>query len=90
MFWLWSQNGGDLFCVFSDIGGYSQWGSWGLLETQNQPINISYKYQVWASSITFSFLFFTYFSFKQAVEEMIQMYNQQNKPQTQYTKIQIN
>lgn len=45
MFWLWSQSGGELFCVYSDIGEYSEWGSWGLLETQDQPLNISYKYQ---------------------------------------------
>lgn len=26
------QGGGDLFCVFSSIGTWSKWGSWGLLE----------------------------------------------------------
>jgi hypothetical protein len=24
--------GGDLCCIFSSIGGFSKWGSWGLLE----------------------------------------------------------
>eukprot|EP00026_Physarum_polycephalum_P001515 Phypoly_transcript_01517.p1 GENE.Phypoly_transcript_01517~~Phypoly_transcript_01517.p1 ORF type:complete len:874 (+),score=121.95 Phypoly_transcript_01517:652-3273(+) len=45
MYWLWVQNGGTLFNFFSDIGGYSKWGSWGLLEVVNQDTSISYKYQ---------------------------------------------
>lgn len=28
----WKQAGGELCCLFSSIGGYSKWGSWGLLE----------------------------------------------------------
>ena len=28
----WNAAGGDLFCVFSSMGRYSKWGSWGLLE----------------------------------------------------------
>lgn len=28
----WQQAGGELCCLFSSIGGYSKWGSWGLLE----------------------------------------------------------
>jgi hypothetical protein len=28
----WKENGGDLFCVFASVGGWSKWGSWGLAE----------------------------------------------------------
>jgi hypothetical protein len=28
----WKENGGDLFCVFSSVGTWSKWGSWGLAE----------------------------------------------------------
>lgn len=28
----WKKEGGDLFCVFSSVGTWSKWGSWGLLE----------------------------------------------------------
>jgi hypothetical protein len=28
----WRATGGDLFCVFSSIGRWSKWGSWGLAE----------------------------------------------------------
>lgn len=28
----WKEAGGDLFCVFSSVGGWSKWGSWGLAE----------------------------------------------------------
>ena len=28
----WKAAGGELCCLFSSIGGYSKWGSWGLLE----------------------------------------------------------
>ncbi len=31
----WNRNGGELFCVFSSVGGWSKWGSWGLLEHQD-------------------------------------------------------
>jgi hypothetical protein len=28
----WQEAGGGLFCVFSSMGRYSKWGSWGVLE----------------------------------------------------------
>jgi len=28
----WRDAGGDLFCIFSSVGGWSKWGSWGLAE----------------------------------------------------------
>jgi hypothetical protein len=28
----WKEAGGGLFCVFSSMGRYSKWGSWGVLE----------------------------------------------------------
>lgn len=28
----WRAAGGELCCLFSSVGGYSKWGSWGLLE----------------------------------------------------------
>ncbi len=31
----WRDSGGDLFCNFSSVGMWSKWGSWGLLENQN-------------------------------------------------------
>lgn len=31
----WNRNGGDLFCNFSSVGTWSKWGSWGLLESQD-------------------------------------------------------
>lgn len=32
----WFDNGGGLNCVFSSVGRYSKWGSWGLLEHWDQ------------------------------------------------------
>ena len=28
----WKQNGGGLICLFASTGGWSKWGSWGLLQ----------------------------------------------------------
>lgn len=28
----WTNNGGDLLCAFNSVGGWSKWGSWGLLQ----------------------------------------------------------
>ena len=28
----WVNNGGDLMCAFNSVGGWSKWGSWGLLQ----------------------------------------------------------
>jgi hypothetical protein len=33
----WYDLGGDVFAVFSSVGRYSKWGSWGLLERWDQP-----------------------------------------------------
>jgi hypothetical protein len=30
------SSGGGLFCVFASTGGWSKWGSWGLLEWYDQ------------------------------------------------------
>ncbi|RMD75904.1 MAG: hypothetical protein D6820_13735, partial [Lentisphaerae bacterium] len=40
----WAENGGDLFCVFSSVGRWSKWGSWGLLEYWDQPPQSSPKF----------------------------------------------
>jgi len=32
----WRECGGELHCVFASVGGYSKWGSWGLLEYGDQ------------------------------------------------------
>jgi len=41
----WREAGGGLFCVFSSMGGYSKWGSWGVLEnTAQNPADVP-KYQ---------------------------------------------
>jgi hypothetical protein len=41
----WKECGGGLFCVFSSLGGYSKWGSWGILESEKQAPDTSPKYQ---------------------------------------------
>jgi hypothetical protein len=33
----WQAAGGDLICLFSSVGSYSKWGSWGLLEFADEP-----------------------------------------------------
>lgn len=41
----WKEAGGGLFCIFSSMGNYSKWGSWGLLEHMAQdPMSVP-KYQ---------------------------------------------
>lgn len=32
----WQEIGGDCYCVFSSVGKYSKWGSWGVLEWSDQ------------------------------------------------------
>jgi len=32
----WQEVGGSTFCVFSSVGKYSKWGSWGVLEWSDQ------------------------------------------------------
>lgn len=40
----WSAAGGDLFVEYSSAGRYTEWGSWGTFEWQNQPVNTAPKY----------------------------------------------
>lgn len=41
----WKQSGGTLMAIFSSMGAYSKWGSWGLLEYHGQPPAEAPKYQ---------------------------------------------
>jgi hypothetical protein len=41
----WKQSGGTLMAIFSSMGTYSKWGSWGLLEYHGQPPAEAPKYQ---------------------------------------------
>ena len=41
----WSESGGELMCVFSSMGNYSKWGSWGVLENGTQDSASAPKYQ---------------------------------------------
>lgn len=41
---LWNELGGDVFCVFSFVGEYTKWGSWGVLESLDQPTADAPKY----------------------------------------------
>lgn len=41
----WQEAGGELFCVFSSMGRYSKWGSWGVLEHTEQDPNSAPKWQ---------------------------------------------
>ncbi|OHB65668.1 MAG: hypothetical protein A2Y77_17485 [Planctomycetes bacterium RBG_13_62_9] len=41
----WKQNGGTLAVIFSSMGTWSKWGSWGLMEHHGQPISEAPKYQ---------------------------------------------
>jgi hypothetical protein len=41
----WKENGGTLAAIFSSMGTYSKWGSWGLLEYHGQPTAEAPKYQ---------------------------------------------
>ncbi len=34
----WAAGGGDLLCIFSSIGAWSKWGSWGLAEFQDSRV----------------------------------------------------
>lgn len=40
----WQEAGGGLFAAFSHIGQYSKWGSWGILEYQQQPRDTAGKW----------------------------------------------
>jgi hypothetical protein len=41
----WIAAGGDLFLHFTDVGGYTKWGSWGALEYQDQDPATAPKFQ---------------------------------------------
>jgi hypothetical protein len=41
----WFDNGGGLYVVFSNVGKPNKWGSWGVLEYQDQPTDKAPKYQ---------------------------------------------
>lgn len=49
----WSKEGGDLFCNFSSTGSWSKWGSWGLLQFQDEAPAASPKFMAvmrWAKA----------------------------------------
>ena len=41
----WKQNGGTLAAIFSSLGNWSKWGSWGLMEYHGQPPAEAPKYE---------------------------------------------
>lgn len=41
----WRQLGGDMYCAFSAMGNYSQWGYWGVLLSPKQNPAAAPKYQ---------------------------------------------
>lgn len=41
----WKDAGGTLMVMFSSMGKYSKWGSWGLMEYHGQPVAEAPKYQ---------------------------------------------
>lgn len=41
----WQEAGGGVNCLFSSMGGYSKWGSWGLLEWHDQDESTAPKWQ---------------------------------------------
>jgi hypothetical protein len=41
----WKQAGGTMMAMFSSMGRYSKWGSWGLMEYHSQPVSEAPKYQ---------------------------------------------
>lgn len=41
----WYAAGGGLYVVFSNVGAPSKWGSWGVLEYQDQPVEEAPKYR---------------------------------------------
>jgi hypothetical protein len=50
----WAQAGGDLLCHFSSVSVWSKWGSWGLLQFQDEDPRQSPKFMAtmkWARSL---------------------------------------
>jgi hypothetical protein len=42
---VWAKTGGDLFCHYNFIGGWSKWGSWSLLQSKYEPLTNASKWQ---------------------------------------------
>ncbi|MFW5439232.1 MAG: hypothetical protein ACKE5M_00915 [Methylophilaceae bacterium] len=48
---MWQQVGGDLICSFDSVGGWSKWGSWGLLQHHDDAPTAKFKAVMdWAKS----------------------------------------
>lgn len=43
----WREAGGGLMCAFASCITPTQWGSWGILEYQDQPIEEAHKMRAW-------------------------------------------
>ena len=41
----WAEAGGSTYCLFSSVGRYSKWGSWGLKEYEDDPDDKAPKLQ---------------------------------------------
>lgn len=47
----WQQVGGDLICSFDSVGGWSKWGSWGLLQHHDDALTPKFRAVMdWAKS----------------------------------------
>ena len=47
----WQTTGGDLNCTFNSVGGWSKWGSWGLLQHYNDKPSYKFKAVIaWAKA----------------------------------------
>jgi len=44
MYEVWFENGGTSFCAYEFCSTLSKWGSWGMLEYQNQPLSSAPKF----------------------------------------------
>jgi hypothetical protein len=42
---VWANGGGGLYMAFLYVGAPSKWGSWGVLEHQDQPLAEAHKYR---------------------------------------------
>ncbi|MCA9047230.1 MAG: hypothetical protein KDA89_00780 [Planctomycetaceae bacterium] len=50
----WEKHGGGLLCHFSSVGGWSKWGSWGLLQFADDDPSVSPKFTAtmqWAQKL---------------------------------------
>ncbi len=47
----WVNNGGDLMCAFNSVGPWSKWGSWGLLQYNDEKPTPKFKAVIdWANA----------------------------------------